>query len=171
MVHGFLHQSNGYIRISSEPNKGRRVSIYLPLVNESERRTTNPSTQASYISRNKTILLVEDEPLVAEINNLTLNELGFNVLNAKDANTALEIIKTNNSIIDLLFTDVIMPGEINGVELAKHAIEKYPHIKVLLTSGFPEEVVKNENLEFTLLPKPFTRTQLLIAIETILSNE
>ena len=173
MVYGAIHQSNGYVRISSELNKGTIISFYMPLVN---RRVEQPGVQESQVSYNyktKTVLLVEDDPMVADVTALTLQELGFCVLRADRAQVALEMLESGDHRIDLLLTDVMMEGGMSGVELARQVAHKNKHLKILLMSGFPDEIIRqgdSENSEFQLLPKPFTRTELLLMLENILSD-
>jgi PAS domain S-box-containing protein len=172
MVYGFVKQSNGHIKIYSEPGHGTTVRIYLPRVRQEEDLPTEieagPVTGGS-----ETIMVVEDDEEVRTVVVDMLTDLGYRVLKAKDALSALAIIESGLAI-DLLFTDVVMPGPLRSPELARKARERIPTIAVLFTSGYTENAIVHggrldEGIE--LLSKPYTREALARKIRHELRNQ
>jgi len=136
MIHGFDKQSRGHIKIYSELGQGSTVRIYLPRSREDEDAQVE-SGASPVIGGSETILLVEDDEDVRVTTAEMLSELGYNVLRAKDADSALVIIESG-AAIDLLFTDIVMPGTLRAPELARKAQQKIPGIAVLFTTGYVE---------------------------------
>jgi CheY-like chemotaxis protein len=161
MVHGFVKQSGGHIKVYSEPGEGTTVRIYLPR----SRKAEDPRTEIAgrrVAGGTETILLVEDDEDVRATTADLLTELGYRVLRAKDADSALAIIDSGVRI-DLLFTDIVMPGAIRAPELARRAQLKLPGIGVLFTSGYSDNAIVHggrvdEGRE--LITKPYTRAAL-----------
>src|SRR5262249_31510670 len=131
MVYGFVKQSGGHIKIYSEPGQGTTVRIYLPRAWELEDIETNIETGPA-MGGTETVLVVEDDEEVRGTVVDMLSELGYRVLKAKDAQSALATIEIGIPI-DLLFTDVVMPGPLRSPELARKAQERLPNIAVLFT--------------------------------------
>ena len=133
MVYGFVKQSGGHIKIYSEVGEGTTVRLYLPRSDQSEdevvKYDAGPVTGGS-----ETILVAEDDEGVRETVVETLRDLGYSVLQASDAAGALAIIESGVQI-DLLFTDVVMPGPIKAIELARKVVQRLPQLSVLFTSG------------------------------------
>ncbi len=120
----------------------------------------------------ETVLVVDDNPEVLELAASMLTDLGYSVLTAGDGHSALEIIETNPHV-DVLFTDVIMPGGMNGVSLALEARRRLPRLRVLLTSGFNELSNWNSDHrdnEFELLTKPYRRNELARRLRGVLGR-
>jgi len=127
------------LALASHPGLGTTFSIYLPAVKEPrERSSQNHLSQR--LTRNETILLVEDEDPVREVNALLLESLGYRVLQVSDAEEALKLGQNEQMKIDLLFTDVIMPG-MSGRELAEAFCVLHPNIKILFQSGYTDDIV------------------------------
>ena len=169
MVYGFVKQSDGHIKIYSEPGQGTTVRIYLPRVREAEDVATEveagPITGGS-----ETVLVVEDDEDVRGTVVEMLSDLGYRVLRAKDAQSALAIVESGVPI-DLLFTDVVMPGPLRSPELARKARERLPDVAVLFTSGYTDNAIVHggrldEGIE--LLSKPYTREALARKIRHVL---
>lgn len=170
MVYGFIRQSHGYTRITSEKNVGTDVYIYLPLVQKDQIVEENNLQQAKFNYKVRTILLVEDDVAVAETTSMLLGELGYSVLIANDADQALALIEKNKNDIGLVISDVVMPGNKNGFDLAKEISLKYKLLPILLISGYPENIDVREDLakeNLLLLPKPFSQIQLMNAINEV----
>ena len=166
MVYGFIQQSNGYIRIESRVNKGTDILIYLPLI-DSDDDHINDLKQPKFNFHLKTILLVEDDIAVAETTATILKELGYDVITTHSASSALELLEGNGSEVRLVISDVVMPGDKNGIELAQEIKRKYKLISILLISGYPEDIAKRELLakeNLLLLTKPFSQLQLMQAV-------
>ena len=162
MVFGFIKQSNGHINVYSEVGVGTTFRLYLPRATENAPLAEMPSsTPQTYIGGNERILVVEDNPAMRSVVVRQLVELGYFVLAAANAKAALDILKAEK--IDLLLSDVIMPGGMDGYELVKTAINQYPSLKVILTSGFPETRLSGED-DFIkcvrLLSKPYRKADL-----------
>jgi CheY-like chemotaxis protein len=172
MVYGFVKQSGGHIKIYSEVGQGTTVKIYLPRVHEQEDVLTDLRT-TPVRGGTETILVVEDDEDVRETAVALLSDLGYRVLKARDATSALSIIESGIDI-DLLFTDVVMPGPMRSPELARKARARLPHIAVLFTSGYTENaIVHGGRLDpgVELLPKPYSREDLARKIRHVLANQ
>jgi len=172
MVYGFVKQSGGHIKLYSEPGHGTTVKLYLPRTTQSEDIIVDvdagPLTGGS-----ETILVAEDDEAVRETVVAMLADLGYRVLKARDAQSALSIIDSGIPI-DLLFTDVVMPGTLKSPELARKARERLPGIAVLFTSGYTENsIVHGGRLDegVELLSKPYTRETLARKLRQMLSSQ
>ncbi|TXC87922.1 response regulator [Paraburkholderia azotifigens] len=166
MVYGFVKQSGGHVKIYSEPGHGTTIRLYLPRVREEEDLETivdaGPAKGGA-----ETILVVEDDEDVRTTVVEMLSALGYRVLKAKDAQSALAIVESGVPI-DLLFTDVVMPGPLRSTELARKARERQPGIAVLFTSGYTDNAIVHagrldEGVE--LLSKPYSREALARKIQ------
>ncbi len=166
MVYGFVSQSNGYINVKSTKGEGTTISLYLPIVDEM-RDVNEDVAPFPNIHFNKTVLLVEDDEQVRNTCSLTLANLGCNVIEANDGPSAIDIIEERSEDIDLVFTDIVMPNNMSGLELAKKIAVDHKNINILLTSGYPDRVAEQNDLMvlgIELLAKPYTRAQLAAAI-------
>jgi CheY-like chemotaxis protein len=171
MVYGFVKQSNGHIKIYSEEGHGTTIKIYLPRAGGQVEAAAAQVTVALE-GGSETILVVEDDPLVRSYVATQLNSLGYTTLTAANATEALEYIDGVKSF-DLLFTDVIMPGSINGRQLADEAKRRRPSLKVLYTSGYTENaIVHHGRLDpgVLLLPKPYRKSDLARMVRTALAR-
>jgi signal transduction histidine kinase len=170
MVHGLVKQSGGHLKIYSEVGEGTTIKLYLPRVLQDEDVLTDISA-APVLGGSETILVVEDDDGVRETAVSLLSELGYRVLKARDAQGGLNVIESGIPI-DLLFTDVVMPGPLRSPELARKAKERLPNIGVLFTSGYTENaIVHHGRLDpgVELLSKPYTREALARKIRHVLS--
>ncbi|WP_269585030.1 PAS domain S-box protein [Roseibium sp. Sym1] len=165
MVYGFVKRSRGEVRIYSEPAMGTSFRIYLPLVEDGARLETGTVQEAHVLPRgSEHILIVDDEAELAAFARATLEELGYCVTTCHSPAEALSSLRHHESI-DLLFTDIVMPGALNGIELCRQAKSIRPGLKTLLTSGFPGEGRSNlDTSEENLLVKPYTQSRLAAAI-------
>jgi PAS domain S-box-containing protein len=158
MIYGFAKQSGGHLRLYSEMGMGTTVSLYLPrngdAVASADEQAGSPQQRGN---QDITILVVEDDHRVRATTVARVEELGYSVLEASDGPAALEILQQSPAV-DVLFTDIVMPGGMMGNELADQAKQLYPNIKVLFTSGYTEEAslqagsIKNGS---ALLTKPY----------------
>lgn len=172
MVWGFAKQSGGTVRIYSEPGFGTTVSVYLPLGGVPAEPAHESSEQGDSLSKGGKVLLVDDEPALLEIAASFLEEMGYDVLQAKDAVQALRMVEQHPDI-DLLVTDVIMPGAVNGVELVRRVREQSPKTKVIFTSGFPTDALAERsgtNIDGPLLQKPYQRAELAAIVRRVLES-
>ncbi|HEX2583990.1 MAG TPA: PAS domain S-box protein [Steroidobacteraceae bacterium] len=144
IVHGFTQQSGGTVTVNSETNKGTAVSIYLPRDREVISPEQNIVPESKLVpGGHETILVVEDDTDLRATTTLALESLGYNVVEASNSAAALQLLKTP-ARIDVLFTDVFMPGGMMGSELATRARECKPQIQVLYTTGYGMEELRND---------------------------
>ena len=172
MVYGFVKQSGGHAKIYSEPGQGTTVRLYLPRTRQEE-DIVIPTEAGPIAGGSETILVVEDDEGVRSTVIDMLTDLGYRVLKAKDAQSALVVIESGIPI-DLLFTDVVMPGPLRSTELAKKALDRLPAIRVLFTSGYTDNaIVHGGRLDegTHLLSKPYTREALARKVRQVLSDE
>ena len=167
-VYGFANQSNGSIVIASEVGSGTQVSIFLPWSSQTIAQDGDPLAAMPRLARAATILVVEDDPEVRKTSLAMLQDLGHQILIARNGPEALALVRAGNPI-DILFTDVAMPGGMSGVELANEAVAISPSLKVLITTGYPGHVELLRS-DFTILPKPFTRLDLEMLIRSLIKQ-
>jgi len=172
MVYGFVKQSDGHIMIYSEPGQGTTIRIYLPRVRDPEEVAIEVDP-GPVTGGTETVLVVEDDEEVRATVVELLNDLGYRVLKARDAQSALAIVDSG-AAIDLLFTDVVMPGPVRSPELARLARVRLPDVAVLFTSGYTENaIVHGGRLDHgtELLSKPYTRETLARKVRHVLRNQ
>jgi CheY-like chemotaxis protein len=173
MVYGFVKQSNGHVSIYSEPGLGTTVRMYLPVQQEMAPRGLGPgrTNESELVGGTETVLVVEDDLFVRTYAMRCLSSLGYTVIAAIDGSDALQKLRTNVHI-DVLFTDVVMPGGINGWELADLAQRARPGLPVVLTSGYAlETLIKHgrANGESLILTKPYRKAGLARRMREALS--
>ena len=163
MVYGLVKQSDGHITIHSEPGLGTTVRLYLPQIAQPVQAPTEPrASDTSSRGQGQIILVVEDDADVRQFAVSALRGLGYTPLQAADAETALRVLEAMPQI-SLLFTDIVMPGEMDGVRLAAEAQRRYPGLRVLLTSGYTEHapIGSGELTEAVeVLAKPYRKADL-----------
>jgi CheY-like chemotaxis protein len=172
MVYGFIKQSGGHISLYSEPGEGTTVKLYLPRITADQvaaevRETVHPS------GGTETILLVEDDDMVRRYAYDQLVTLGYRVIEAADGRQGLQIIR-ERADIDLLFTDVVMPGGMSGRQLADEAKKQRPGLKVLYTSGYTEDTIVHQGRldpGVLLLAKPYRRAELARFVREALTEK
>lgn len=166
-IFGFAQQSGGHLTLYSEPEKGTTVSLYLPRVIDTAKERVEPADDVIPLSENsETILVVEDNPEVREVTLQRVEGLGYVVIEATNANEAIEILK-GRADIHLVFSDIVMPGPLSGFDLARWVAEHRPEVPIVLTSGFagdPEQRLEGKDLP--LLDKPYSRLELARALKS-----
>ena len=175
MVYGFVKQTGGHVKIYSEPGHGTTVKLYLPRSTAAEEPIGPqlPGEQQGAVGGTETVLVAEDDEAVRATVVEMLTELGYRVLKASDAASALAVIESGVPI-DVLFTDVVMPGTLRSPELARIARERLPNLAVLFTSGYTENaIVHGGRLDpgVELLGKPYTRERLARRIRSVLDKQ
>jgi CheY-like chemotaxis protein len=173
MVYGFAQQSGGHVAIASREGQGTSVTIVLPAVASETARDPGEAAPAVPEADKERILVVEDEPQVLQFVTSQLVTLGYNVTAVSVARDALEMIEQGRRF-DLLFTDVVLPQGMSGVELARRTRLLCPDMKVLLTSGYPEEAFEHHgrpDAGTLLLRKPYRRRELAETLRRVLDQD
>ena len=168
-VYGVVKQSGGYISVESETGKGTTFRIYLPRVPQAVEKINQIVPSRKSIAENRTVLLVEDEPALRKLTRKSLLDAGFTVLEARDALEAIEIARQTATHIDLLLTDVIMPG-MSGRALAEALSPHRPEMRVIYMSGYSDGVIAKHGIveaELAILRKPFSRDELMRSVEDV----
>lgn len=177
MVHGFVQRSGGHMRIKSVYGEGTAIKLYIPRsYKKHEVANELLYEEVKLPGGRETILIVDDEQHLCEIAEQQLNNLGYSVFTAKNTDSALKIINENDEI-DLLFSDIVMPDNQDGFQMAKSAKEIKPSLKVLLTSGYSDDIknktennIFNESLKETVLKKPYNKHDLAFAVRRSLDT-
>jgi PAS domain S-box-containing protein len=172
MVYGFVKQSSGHIRIYSEPGHGTSVHLYVPVAAEAASTGLDTTVAPLMAPGRGTALVVDDEVDLLEIAVTYLEDMGFTALSAVDGPSALEVV-ARTPALDLLLTDVIMPGGINGVALAQQIRQQQPDVTVIYASGFASSaLVERRQLQVDgpLVHKPYRRDQLTAAVHQALAR-
>jgi PAS domain S-box-containing protein len=157
-VHGFAHQAGGTVKVESELGRGTKVTILLP---RDEIARSIDKTNIAEVGGSGTVLLVEDNPDVASVSTSLLEQLGYTVRRVPDADTALRDVELHN--FDLVFSDVVMPGKIDGLTLARRLREIRPDLPILLATGYSDAAAGVRG-DFPILRKPYEIHQLSQAI-------
>ena len=171
MVHGFVHQSGGAIRLTSILGNGTTVRIYLPrATREAVEAKTRPAKPAP-IGGGENVLVVDDNDQVRAAAGEQLLALGYRVTEAKSGDAALALLERDASRFDLVFTDLVMPGRLDGYELVQLVLERWPGKKVLITSGSSSQAgeAPGEVRSVPILRKPFRKVELARAVAAALS--
>jgi CheY-like chemotaxis protein len=170
-VYGIVKQNNGYIMPYSEVGQGTTFRIYFPRVRETPDLRNQKPNQGEFAKGTETILIVEDETALRELARELLEANGYKVIEAERGEKAIQLVEHSQTPIDLLLTDVVMPG-IGGKQLAKRLLELRPGLHVLYMSGYTDDVIYNRGVlpeNTLLLPKPFTRAVLLRRVRDALN--
>ena len=173
MVYGFAKQSGGGVQLYSEPGHGTTVRIYLPApvsAPASKPAHKAPAARAR-LPKGRTVLVVEDDARVRRVSVRRMQQLGFKVAEADSGPAAFEILQSGGPF-DLLFSDVVMPGGLSGYDVADWMRVNRPDVRVLLTSGYNDELVDDipKLRSLKMLPKPYSRAQLAIAVEEAMAE-
>ena len=171
MVYGFVKQSGGHIKIYSEEGQGTSIKIYLPQARETD-KVLELALAAPIEGGQETVLVVEDDALVRNFVTGQLKSLGYTTLVAANAAEALSLIN-RGATLDLLFTDVVMPGTMNGRQLAEEVVKRLPTVKVMFTSGYTQNAIVHHGRldpDIILLPKPYRKSDLARLVRVALSR-
>jgi two-component system NtrC family sensor kinase len=167
-VYGFARQSGGDVHVSSEPGKGTTVTLYLP---RSQAAVVYPVVKGGdkeEIHGHGAILLVEDNPQVGDVSKLLLEQLGYDIVRADRPAAALDMLSGKNDFV-LVFSDIVMPGDMDGLALARAIQERHPNLPVLLATGY-SSAAERASAEFPILRKPYDQSTLGIAVKAALGG-
>lgn len=172
MAYGFVRQSGGNLKIYSELGEGTSVKLYFPRSDAGEIRVPQDAAPTSVQGGCEHVLVVEDNALVREHVVAMLRSFGYRVSEAENAATALELLSAVDDI-ELLFTDIVMPGGMNGRDLAEAALRMRPDLRVLYTSGYTENAIVHQGRLYPgveLLSKPYRRQDLALKLRAVLDR-
>jgi PAS domain S-box-containing protein len=171
MIHGFARQSGGDVTIDSEEGRGTTVRLYLPRLEGLEPAVKRDAVKEAVRSTGERILVVEDDERVRNLTVKRLTALGYEVLHASDGIAAIKMFEEGLRV-DLVFTDVIMPGGVSGFDVIRRAIELDPQTKALMTSGYTEDIAVDQEQAIgsaiRLLRKPYRQAELKQTIREVL---
>jgi CheY-like chemotaxis protein len=173
MVYGFVKQLGGHVTIYSEVGQGTTVNLYLPRAGApAVERHASPSKAAPESRLRRVILLVEDDERVRQLTVTRLKMIGHDVIEARDGFEALNLLQSG-AHVDLVFTDMVMPGGLSGRDVAHKARDLKPGIKVLLTTGYAEDLAHADDLQqecLKVLRKPYRQAELAMALRDVLDT-
>jgi two-component system CheB/CheR fusion protein len=171
MIYGFAKQSGGHVAIYSEVGRGTTVNLFLPAVRTEQAKTKDAKQDEINVANGETILVVEDEPMVRRLTTTRLNQLEYKVLAASDGPEAIRTLKENKSI-DLVLSDIIMPGGMTGFDVAHQALVIRPDVKILLATGYAKGAESEDGdvnrQKHRILRKPYGLQELSQALRDLL---
>lgn len=171
-VYGIVKQSRGYIWVYSEPGKGTSFKIYLPVADSEDAAAGAGASIDGPVEGSETLLIVEDDSMLLEITRKALTAYGYTILAAPDGERALDLVKNEGASIDLMVTDIVMPG-MDGTELARQVGEAAPELKVLFMSGYTDDTVVRHGMlsgELNFIMKPYTPEGLACKVREVLDH-
>ena len=169
MVHGFVRQCGGHVTIYSEIGHGTTIAIYFPVIDAlPDQKKSSVLSLVHPGTRDQTVLIVEDNPQVRKLTKARMEELGYSVREADSGDMAAEKLR-QDSHIDAVFSDLVMPGELDGLALARHIVATYPTMHVLLTSGYAEDILsrQKDDVGHRILRKPYRQSELAAAMSDL----
>jgi len=174
-VYGIVKQHEGWVEVNSQPGAGTTFEVFLPASREIAKPVVEKADPLTPIAGGKeTLLIVEDEPVLREMAQLILQERGYHVLIAGNGREALELWEYHQNSVDLLFTDLVMPAGISGVELASKLLITRPRLKIVFASGYTVDDISTDfltrNNHARFLQKPYTRVTLTRAVRDALDG-
>ena len=169
MVHGFAKQSGGHVDVYSELGLGTAISLYLPNASAAPVMQLQSAPEEAATAIGETVLVVEDDPNVREVTVDRLEHLGYTIIEAENAKRALDELEAGTKV-DVLLSDVVMPGGITGVELVDEVRRKYPHIKAILSSGYAPDATRRVP-KTPWLRKPYTLSELAQTLRQVLEED
>lgn len=173
-IHGIVKQHEGWVEVTSEIGKGSTFEIFLPMCDNTPAQSKPAEKPAAPAEgKGETVLVVEDEIAVRELACMALRKRGYQVLHASNGPAAIEVWQQCSNPVDLLLTDMVMPNGMSGGELAKELIKRNPNLKIIYTSGYSPEILKQDSIlaqGINFLPKPYDLPALLKAVRLCLDG-
>ena len=173
MVYGFVRRCSGHVTVYSEIGLGTTIALYFPVLDAVPSHTKQVrAAVARTAAKGQTVLVVEDNPQIRRLTTARLRDLGYRVQEAASGDAATRVLQQENGI-DAVFTDLVMPGELDGLALARHIVATYPHIRILLTSGYAADILARpkEDIAHQILRKPYRQLDLATALEALFVSE
>jgi len=172
MVYGFVRQCGGHVAVYSEIGLGTTIALYFPVLDAvptQKARVRNASARRA--AQGQTVLVVEDNPQIRRLTTARLRDLGYHVQEAVSGDDAANLLQQEHQI-DAVFTDLVMPGELDGLALARHIVASYPNIRILLTSGYATDIVAREtdDIDHHILRKPYRQSELASALHALFAD-
>jgi two-component system NtrC family sensor kinase len=168
-AYGFANQTGGSITVESKEGVGTTVTFHLPAIRPGGEALAAERAMADGDAARNRILLVEDHPQVAELTAAVLEEAGYGVKLAESADAALQVLRDGERV-DLVFSDVVMPGGLSGIDLAHHVEREFPGLPVLLTTGYSEAVSRVEAERRPIIVKPYDTAEAVAMIADLLTR-
>ncbi|MEH6739177.1 MAG: PAS domain S-box protein [Sulfitobacter sp.] len=177
MVYGFVRQSDGHVTLYSELGLGTSFGLYFPALAKPDTQASmkSPTTgteQSAPHGNAEVVLVVEDNPKVRKLSLERIRDLGYQTIEAENGDQAYQILK-DGAQVDLVFSDLVMPGKLNGYDLAAKIADEFPKLKVILTSGYASDVISGtlaHSKPFEILHKPYRQHELAHRFQAILEN-
>ena len=172
MVYGFVRQSGGHITLYSEKGHGTSFGLYFPVIEAEQGKTAASISEGAPLARGagQTVLVVEDNPKVRRLSVERIRDLGYQTVEAESGDQAYKTLQSGTHV-DLVFSDLVMPGALNGYDLAGKVQDEYPSIKILLTSGYASDVVTGRlgsASAYDVLHKPYRQVELARRLQALL---
>jgi PAS domain S-box-containing protein len=176
MVYGFVRQSKGHVTLYSELGLGTSFGLYFPALSAQDRREATPAPRSREPQdlpkgQGETVLIVEDNPRVRQLSTARIRDLGFATLESESGDQAYQILK-DGAKVDIVFSDLVMPGKLNGYDLATKIVAEFPAIRVLLTSGYASDVITKSlahGQSYEILHKPYRQSVLADRLHALLA--
>ncbi len=172
MVYGFVRQSGGHVTVESTPGAGTTVALYLPKADKAPEAPVQERKPRAIPGGSERILVVDDNEDLLEVTSAMLNSFGYEVVCARNGLEALKTLRSDGHFA-LLFSDIVMPSGMNGIELAREAKRLCKDIKILLTSGYAGDALERHHAvdEFPIIEKPFHVADLARRLQTLLHED
>jgi len=168
-AYGFAEQSGGTLLLESTVGKGTSVTLRLPVADADVSETASETSEAAETGHSGKILLIEDDKVLAGLTAELFEQAGYNVTTVHSAAAALAELRANGKI-DAIFSDIVMPGGMNGLELARAIRSEYPGTPVLLTTGFSGAAATADAHGIEIVPKPYDSTKVLMLIAKMIAR-
>ena len=174
-VYGIVKQHGGWVEVTSQPNHGTTFNVFFPASNETLKTTIEEITPSTTVTGGKeTVLVVEDEPVLREMAQMILEECGYRVFVSGNGREALDVWDRHKNSVDLLFTDMVMPAGVSGVELANKLLTQQNKLRVVFASGYTVDEISTDflakNNDARFLQKPYTRVNLARTVREALDG-